>query len=178
MNDALFHGIAIIALLVSNTMLVALGFVAARLYFTGSEANPEQEGLSSLHQDLKGVTLSLAALGERLAKLEIQISQLREHSEQQGLPLNREADQKSFKIATKLALQGAKVEEIVELCGLTRGEAELIRMLHASNQVSPSSVAGGPIPIPKLASRVTALRSSGNLDPDQPDITPDLNSPT
>ena len=161
MHDVLFHGIAIIALLVSNVMLMALGFVVARLYFTAPEATSSPDATSHLRQDLKGITLSLAALSERLAKLETQIGQIREHGEQQGLPLNREADQKSFKIATKLALQGAKVEEIVELCGLTRGEAELIRMLHASNQVSPSSIAGNPIP-PQLA----ASREQAGVNPD------------
>lgn len=161
MNEVLFHGIAIIALLVSNVMLMALGFVVARLYFTAPETESGQDEASSLHQDLKGITLSLAVLSERLTKLESQTGQIREHVEQQGSPLNRDADQKSFKIATKLALQGAKVEEIVELCGLTRGEAELIRMLHASNQVSPSSIAGNPIP-PQLA----ASRERAGVTPD------------
>jgi hypothetical protein len=47
---------------------------------------------------------------------------------------NKEADHRSFQVATKMALQGANVEEIVDVCGLTRGEAELVRMLHAKHQ--------------------------------------------
>jgi len=93
-------------------------------------------------------------MGERLLKLEVQIGQLREQAGQEGLPLNRDPEQKSFKIATKLALQGAGTDEIMELCGLTRGEAELICMLHANSQVSPSSMAGD---LMKLAARVTDL---------------------
>lgn len=153
MNDILFHGIAMIALVVGNVMLIALGFVAARLYFTAPDAESDQEGFSSLRQDLKGVTLSLAALSERLTKLELQIGQLRESADKQGSSLGRDSDQKSFKIATKLALQGANVDEIVDLCGLARGEAELIRMLHANNQVSSGSLAGGD-PTPKRSPRV------------------------
>lgn len=163
MHDVLFHGIAIIALLVSNAILIALGFLAARLHAPAPEVESEQEGSSKLHQDLKGVMLSLAALSERLVKLEIQIGQLREQAGQQGLPLNRDSEQKSFKIATKLALQGASADEIVELCGLTRGEAELVCMLHASNQVSPSGVADDLIP--NLASRVTELREGAGGTP-------------
>jgi hypothetical protein len=143
MNDILFHGIAMIALLVGNVMLIALGFVAARLYFHCTGCGIRSGRVSSLRQDLKGVTLSLAALSERLTKLELQIGQLRESADKQGSPLGRDSDQKSFKIATKLALQGANVDEIVDLCGLARGEAELIRMLHANNQVSSGSLAGG-----------------------------------
>jgi hypothetical protein len=162
MHDVLFHGIAIIALLVGNALLITLGFLAARLYSATPEAETGREELPNLHQDLKGVTLSLVALGERLVKLEVQIGQLRDQGGQPGLPLNREADQKFFKVATKLALQGASADEIMELCGLTRGEAELICMLHASNQVSPSSIARDSIQ--QLASRVAGLREGGDSE--------------
>lgn len=153
MNDVLFHGIALTAWVVGNVMLIALGFMAARLYFTAPDTESDQEGFSSLRQELKGVTLSLAALSERLTKLELQIGQLRESADKQGSSLGRDSDQKSFKIATKLALQGANVDEIVDLCGLARGEAELIRMLHANNQVSSGSLATGDLP-PKRSPRV------------------------
>ena len=153
MPDVLFHSIAIFALLASNVLLIGLGFMIAR---SSSPPTPEHERQEApnLHQDLKGITLALAAMGERLLKLEVQIGQLREQAGQEGLPLNRDPEQKSFKIATKLALQGAGTDEIMELCGLTRGEAELICMLHANSQVSPSSMAGD---LMKLAARVTDL---------------------
>lgn len=161
MHDVLFHGLAIIALLAGNALLIALGFLAARLYATPPDAEAGREPPPSLRQDLKGIALSLAALGERLMKLEVQIGQLRDQGGQPGLPLNRDADQKFFKVATKLALQGASVDEVMELCGLTRGEAELICMLHASNQVSPSSVAGESIR--QFTSRVAELRETDRV---------------
>ena len=170
MSDVVFQGIAIIALLVGNGMLVALGFLAARSYSASANDAAETEGISGLRQDLKGVTLSLAAISERLAKLEILIGQFRENMEQDGLP-NRDSDQKTFKIATKLALQGADVEEIVELCGLARGEAELIRMLHANNQVRMSDLPRDPSSRP--SSRVidfTGVNSA--LDPNRPESHP------
>jgi len=161
MHDVLFHGIAIAALLVGNALLIALGFLAARHFAPAPEAEAGREEPASLHQELKGVSLSLAALGERMVKLEVQIGQLREQGGAPGLPLNRDADQKFFKVATKLALQGASVEEIMELCGLSRGEADLICMLHASNQVSPSSVAGESIR--QFTSRVAELRETDRV---------------
>lgn len=142
MYDILFYGIAIIALLFGNALLIALGFMVARFRSPVTEHELEQ-GTPSLHQEIKSVSLSLAALSERLVKLEIQIGQLRDQAGRQTLPLNREAEQKSFKVATKLALQGASADEIVELCGLTRGEADLICMLHSSSQVSANGVANG-----------------------------------
>ena len=167
MHDVLFHGIAIIALLIGNALLIALGFAAARLYSGGTpDAEAGREELPNLHQDLKGVTLSLAALGERLVKLEVQIGQLRDQGGQTGLPLNRDADQKFFKVATKLALQGASTDEIMELCGLTRGEAELVCMLHANNQVSPSSITDDSLQ--QLASRVAERRGNANAGANAP----------
>lgn len=163
MNDVLFHSIAILALLTGNALLIGLGFMMARGSAGPAVPDTGRDEPPNLHQDLKGVTLSLSAVGERLLKLEVQIGQLREQAGQEGLPLNRDPEQKSFKIATKLALQGAGADEIVELCGLTRGEAELICMLHANNQVSASSVAGD---LRKLAARVTDLpRPDSTGDP-------------
>lgn len=154
MYDILFYGIAIIALLFSNALFIMLGFMIARLRSPIAEQGSPSE-TPSLHQEIKSVSLSLAALSERLVKLEIQIGQLRDQAGQHALPLNRgDAEQKSFKVATKLALQGASADEIVELCGLTRGEADLICMLHSSNQVSPNGVANGDFRS-KKASKMT-----------------------
>lgn len=170
MSDVVLQGIAIIALLVGNGMLVALGFLTARSYSTSANGKAEAESGSGLRQDLKGIMLSLAAVSERLAKLEIQIGQFRENMEQDGLP-NRDSDQKTFKIATKLALQGADVEEIVELCGLARGEAELIRMLHANSQMKMND-------LPRESSNRSSPRAidfsgiNSDLDPDRSESHP------
>jgi hypothetical protein len=169
MSEVVFQGIAIIALLIGNGLLVALGFLAARSYSASANGAAETEGVSGLRQDLKGITLSLAAVSERLAKLEILLGQFRENMEQDGLP-NRDSDQKTFKIATKLALQGADVEEIVELCGLARGEAELIRMLHANNQMK---VNGLREPSSGRSPRVIDFSgANSDLDPDRVESHP------
>ncbi|MCP5195784.1 MAG: DUF2802 domain-containing protein [Gammaproteobacteria bacterium] len=168
MYDTLFYGIAIIALLFSNALLIMLGFMVARFRSPVAEQESERETPPNLHQEIKSISLSLAALGERLVKLEIQIGQLRDQAGQQALPLNRgDAEQKSFKVATKLALQGASADEIVELCGLTRGEADLICMLHSSNQVSPNGVANGDFKPQKVVSRVPEFYD--NVGQDVPD---------
>ena len=169
--DMLFYGLAIAALLFGNVLLILLGFIAAQAQRGNTDAGASP-AMGGLQQEMKGISLSLAALSERLVKLEIQIGQLRDQAGQQPLPLNREAEQKSFKVATKLALQGASVDEIVELCGLARGEAELVCMLHSSNQVSPDGVAGDtlnavgrrPVSKKKPSDPYAALADTGLLD--------------
>lgn len=164
--DMLFYGIALIAFLFGNTLLIMLGFMAGRAQGGGGAGIAELG--SSVQQELKGVSLSLAALSERLVKLEIQIGQLRDQAGHQPLPLSREAEQKSFKVATKLALQGASVDEIVDLCGLARGEAELICMLHSSSQVSPQGVAN-ETKMPQRSASKQSLESKYRFDDDAPD---------
>lgn len=169
----LFYGLAIAALLLGNVLFILLGFIVARAQRGTGEA--VSGAIGGLQQELKGISLSLAALSERLVKLEIQIGQLRDNAGHQTLPLNRDAEQKSFKVATKLALQGASVDEIIELCGLARGEAELVCMLHSSNQVSPDGVAGDvtlpaagrrPMAQSKPTDLYASLADTGLLDDD------------
>lgn len=50
--------------------------------------------------------LALAALGERLLKLEMQIGQLREQAGQEGLPLNRDPEQNPSKLRDQTGLTG------------------------------------------------------------------------
>lgn len=176
--DMLFYGLAIAALLLGNVLLILLGFIAAQAQRGSADSVSPSPAVGGLQQEMKGISLSLAALGERLVKLEIQIGQLRDQAGQQPLPLNREAEQKSFKVATKLALQGASVDEIVELCGLARGEAELVCMLHSSNQVSPDGVAGDTLTAvgrsavkKKPHDPYASLAETGLLDDVRDDIT-------
>lgn len=78
MHDVLFYGIAIIALLFSNVLLIALGFMVARLRLPAASKQGLEQETPNLHQEIKSISLSLAALSERLVKLEIQIGQLRD----------------------------------------------------------------------------------------------------
>ena len=129
MNNILLYSIAITALVVSDVLLVLLGVLAYRLYHREPTAAREI-AYQEVHQDLKAHALSIRALDERLTRSETQLERLLAQGERQPLSSHKEVDHKTFEVATKLALQGAGVEEIVNLCGLTRGEAELIHRLH------------------------------------------------
>jgi hypothetical protein len=149
MNDILLYGIAITALLVSDVILVLLGALIYRVYRQSqAQANDQDVSTQELRQDLKGLGMSLSVLGERLARLETQIGRLEDRQGQQAMSSNKEADHRSFQVATKMALQGADVEEIVTVCGLTQGEAELVRMLHAKHQADQNAP---PQPIKKAS---------------------------
>lgn len=140
MDKMFVYGLAAVGLIVSDLLLMALGAYCYRLLLPRhDERRGEIE--QDMLQDLKALTLSVSVIGERLLRLETQIGRLQQDSQEiQTLPVAKEVGRQAIRVATKLALQGADVEEIVNLCGLTRGEAELIRMLHPrGDQTSKAS---------------------------------------
>jgi hypothetical protein len=70
-------------------------------------------------------------LGQRLQEVEQQLRLLAERQDQ--LDLRRPMGQ-PYRLAIKLAQGGAGVDEIVSTCGINRGEAELVAMLHRAKR--------------------------------------------
>ncbi|MDX1654767.1 MAG: DUF2802 domain-containing protein [Candidatus Competibacteraceae bacterium] len=152
MNDIILYAVAIAALVISNVLLVIVGIVAARLLRKPAETvvREDQEAEArqrELQRGLQELAAAVGGLNDRLGRIETQVERVQEriqNREKSASPtaINKEGDRKAFEVATKLALKGADVEELINLCGLTRGEAELIRMLHASGKGQPSSGGG------------------------------------
>ena len=132
MNNLLVYTAATLTLIVGDLLLMVLGAFMYRQYRSPVKQDiPTASVHQDLAKDLKALSVSTHALGERLARIETQLGRLQQQWEgQHPLPSAKEANRQAIKVATKMALQGADVEEIVNSCGLTRGEAELIRMLH------------------------------------------------
>ncbi len=120
--------ISIVALVVS---LLALG-VAVYLYLQSRRWMVEVEANQRVLQaDMRALANSAVGVGERVRELEQRVRQLADRQEQQVL--NEPASQ-SYQQARKLAQRGADTEELVEIYGLTQGEAELIAMLNRMEQ--------------------------------------------
>ncbi len=120
--------ISIVALVVS---LLALG-VAVYLYLQSRRWMVEAEANQRVLQaDMRALANSAIGVGERVRELEQRVRQLADRQEQQVL--NEPASQ-SYQQARKLAQRGADTEELVEIYGLTQGEAELIAMLNRMEQ--------------------------------------------
>ncbi len=146
MNEVLLYAIAVTTLLISDTLLLGLGVMLWRRRRPAQvQTDPAlTEAQATLAQELQGVGASVAALAERLGRIESALERVRERGEQSQTGVaDKEGDRKAFEVATRLALKGAAVDEMVNLCGLTRGEAELIRMLHSGDR--PRSALGSQI---------------------------------
>ncbi len=81
-----------------------------------------------------------AAAEERLRELETQLRLLAQRQDQAEL---RQPGRSPYRLAINLARGGADVQEIAANCGLSRGEAELIAILHGRRNAGAASLTAG-----------------------------------
>lgn len=138
MDEQYAYSLAIVALIVSDLLLVWLGALFCKLRSRRISAGDSERALttSEMRNAVATLSASLTSLNERLARIDTHVSRLSEHDEQRRAAA-KDSSRKPFDVATKLALRGAEVEDLVSLCGLTRGEAELIRMVHTNRSALP-----------------------------------------
>lgn len=83
----------------------------------------------ALRLDVRALSSALGVFGQRLGRIEEDLERRAEAAQPVGV--RTELERKSIEFATRLASRGASADELVELCGLSRGEAELLMRVHA-----------------------------------------------
>lgn len=132
--DLTLQFISPVPILIWVCALVLLVAVLINLRSQRQVRNLKKELLQT-RSDIRALTTSSLGVGGRLKKLEQHQRQLavkqdefeHEHVEQAGQP---------YEHAIHLARQGADVNEIVDMCGVSRNEAELIQMMHRFEKAS------------------------------------------
>jgi hypothetical protein len=119
------------ALIVGRAVFLVLCFVLAAIAFTRWRNTAENSNDRFMERT--------ALLLDRLASLEQQIAAT--HTRLEGLQERIESGPQTatvtnlpaanYQIAIRLAKNGARVDDLVESCALTRQEAELVQRLHA-----------------------------------------------
>lgn len=116
--------------------IVAVLYLSIALSQLSKRFNLQQQQIKSLQQDLRSLCSAAVNVGERLGGIERASSQL---SREQKILSQKQsqttikvstADESSFDQALKLAKKGASAEEMADICNVTRGEADLIAMMH------------------------------------------------
>lgn len=92
-----------------------------------------QQEYSRLQQELAAVKGEMNSIWPRLTHNEDRLTHLSERQDHLDL---RDPITQTYEPAIKLAHKGANVEELMSTCGLARGEAELIAMLHRHTSVT------------------------------------------
>lgn len=124
-------------LLIGLLALVALASLTGQLLLSrrlkavqagAQEREQEQQRqLRQLSDDLAALCKASAGAGEHVVKLDQQLRRMVDRQDQWEL---RAGGERSYQQAIQMVHKGAGVEELVTNCGLTRGEADLIVMLH------------------------------------------------
>lgn len=87
-----------------------------------------------MQNDVRSLCNAAVQVGERVNRMEKGMNGLQQRQKELGLLQDKIASNEpheiSFEQAIKLARKGSSVDEIMEICDISRGEAELISMMH------------------------------------------------
>lgn len=82
-----------------------------------------------LSDEISALCTGAAGAGAHLSRVEQKVKRILERQDQLDL---RDPSDRALDRATRMARQGATVEELISKCGLVRAEAELLALLHRS----------------------------------------------
>ena len=100
---------------------------ARRVSASQSENQQElQRRIRSLEQEMGALCSASVGAGEHVVKLEQQVQRITERQDQLEL---RATSDRPYTQANQLVNKGADIEDLMDSCGLTRGEAELLVMM-------------------------------------------------
>ena len=119
----------ITALLAALVTVLALAQVYQILSLRRLRRNLHSRDDQSTRQrdDFAALCKASVGAGDHLVRLEQQVRRLTERQDQIEM---RNVGDRPYTQAIQMVQSGADVSELISRCGLTRGEAELIAMLH------------------------------------------------
>ena len=125
------QSIAIVALVMVIAVIVALLIFAMR---SKAQLQQLQQTQTTLQTDLRALCNAAVQMGDRVNRNENELKAQQQRQQELGVRqdnlVQNETQDVSFDQAIKLARKGSSVEELMEICSLSRGEAELIAMMH------------------------------------------------
>ncbi|MDH5360186.1 MAG: DUF2802 domain-containing protein [Gammaproteobacteria bacterium] len=120
-NPSLWLTLVSVLLLSMGLALLVLWLKLRRL---GQQQRQQTEVFKS---DMRALVSAAIGVGERVHRIE---KSLKEVSHRQEVIDQTDPGAQAYQQAIKMAQKGSSIEELIDICGLTRGEAELIAMLH------------------------------------------------
>ncbi|MCK9531562.1 MAG: DUF2802 domain-containing protein [Gammaproteobacteria bacterium] len=111
-------------------LVLALAALASSLVLSRRH-HAQQVRLDAMQSDLRALCNAMMSLAQRQGLVEQQLRQIAARQEELGLRQQQhdDPDARSYEQADKLLRKGASAEELVEICGISRGEAELLVMM-------------------------------------------------
>lgn len=119
----------VISILSALVIILSLGQIYQFIVIRRLRAQLRSREDQTLRQrdDFAAMCKASVGAGDHLVRLEQQVRRLTERQDQIEM---RTAGDRPYTQAIQMVQHGADVGELIANCGLTRGEAELIAMLH------------------------------------------------
>jgi Protein of unknown function (DUF2802) len=122
---------------IARAVFLVFSFVIAAIAFTRWRRAAQRDTERVLAQ-MTTIAERFAEVEEGLASLDGRVRLLSQHMEAERLSAPAAASTSpSYQIAIRLARSGATHEELMEACGVTRQEAELMQRLHGQAKRQP-----------------------------------------
>lgn len=127
-----------IAFVLGVILLLTVGQIVSllQLHRTRQRCEDLEKWLKKNTSDLAAFEKAAMGAGERLMRMEQQVRRLVERQDQVEM---YSSNSRPYSQAIQLVQRGASVEELISTCGLTRGEAELICVLHGTREAHVKS---------------------------------------
>ena len=121
------------ALLIGAFWVFALAFIRWR--------RADERAMVALHTQLERAFAEVRSLHETVAVMSARVESLSERAEAGSrlAPAGAIGAQRGYDLAARLAKNGSDINELIESCGLTRHEAELLTRLHGKKQREASA---------------------------------------
>jgi hypothetical protein len=120
-------------LLIGAFWVFALAFIRWR--------RADERSTLALHAQLERAFAEVRSLHETIAVMSARVESLSERAEAGSrlAPAGAIGAQRGYDLAARLAKNGSDIDELIESCGLTRHEAELLTRLHGAKHRDASA---------------------------------------
>jgi hypothetical protein len=130
MNIEIYSLISLVAVAILATLYV---MDRIRLEIMKQQVKAQVQTIETLRNDIRGLYAGAVGSDARIRKLEQRNRRLMERQEQLE---NSNNSARPYDQAIRLVHKGASVEDIMSVCDLSRGETELIMMVHKVDKAS------------------------------------------
>ena len=134
--DTLITTITEMDLLINWGLMAAAGLLLFALITIRQQQHKNRKNTELLQRtqnDLRALINASVGMGERMLEVERRQRRLAERQEQLDI---YDAANQPYEQAIRMAQNGSKIEELVDICGLSKTEAELIQIMHRFDKAS------------------------------------------
>ncbi len=125
--------------LAATTLILLLGAVnllAFKLLYKklSRETKALTEEIAHIRTDIRALKTPLAGVGKKLVNVEKRFQSVIESTRELSEIAQSEPAESAYQTARELLKRGAKLEEVIRTCGLTRAEVELLRQIRQGSE--------------------------------------------